>query len=176
MNKLLVSALVSIGLSAAAASLTMAQPAYPSAQPGPQAQQGMRHHQGQRAFRLSSERIEARLAYIRTALKITDAQQPQWNAFADTLRKQAAARDKRMQEWRAQAGQRTERTQPTAISRLERQQQRLAAAAASLSERLAVQKPLYAALSADQKLVADEVLAARGGRGGRHHRGMHRGA
>jgi hypothetical protein len=31
------------------------------------------------------KRIEARLAYLRTALKITDAQQPQWNANADVL-------------------------------------------------------------------------------------------
>ena len=42
------------------------------------------------------------LAYIRTALKITDAQQAQWNAFAETLRNQARGADQRMQEFRAQ--------------------------------------------------------------------------
>ena len=57
--------------------------------------------------RKPSERIEARLAYIRTALKITDAQQAQWNAFAETLRNQARSADQRMQEFRAQREQGT---------------------------------------------------------------------
>ena len=62
----------------------------------------MRQHEGKHAFTKPSERIEARLAYIRTALKITDAQQAQWNAFAETLRNQARSADQRMQEFRAQ--------------------------------------------------------------------------
>jgi len=33
------------------------------------------------------ERVEARLAYLKTALKITDAQQSQWDAFASVMRK-----------------------------------------------------------------------------------------
>lgn len=176
MNKLLVSALVSIDLAATAASLTMAQTPNPSATAGAQTHHGMRHDQAPRAFTLPGERVEARLAYIKTALKITDAQLPQWNAFADSLRKQAAERDQRIKKWRAQAGQRTERQQPTAISRLERRQQFHAAAVVSLNERLAVQRPLYAALSADQNQVADEVLAPRGRHGRSHHRGSYRGA
>jgi hypothetical protein len=102
----------------------------------------MQRFEGKRAFSLPSERVEARLAYIKTALKITDAQQPQWNVFADTLRKQAAEGDKRMQAWRAQAGQRTERQRPTAIARIEREQQRHAAAVVRLNELFAVEKPL----------------------------------
>src|SRR3954467_14413437 len=54
-----------------------------------------------RAFMLPSQRVEARLAYARTALKITDAQQPQWENFANVLRKQARERDQRMQQFRA---------------------------------------------------------------------------
>ena len=171
MNKLLAGALVSIGLTAATASLTMAQTANPSATPGAQAQQGARH---QHSFKLPSERVEARLDYLWKQLGITGAQEPQWNAFADTLRKQAAKRDQRVQEFRAQKG-RTEREKLTAVARLERQQQRLVAAAASTNELLAVQKPLYAALSDEQKQIADKVLVARG-RHGMHHRGFHRGA
>ncbi len=44
------------------------------------------------------ERIEGTLAFYRAELRITDAQQPQWNAFADAVRgaagtlKQAMAR------------------------------------------------------------------------------------
>ena len=176
MNKVLAGALVSIGLSAATASLTMAQTTTPSATPGAQTQQGARHHHAQREFKMPSERAEARLAYLWRELGITSAQEPQWNAFADTLRKQAAERDKRVQEWRAQAAQRTEREKLTAVARLERKQQRLIAAAASMNELLAVQKPLYAALSDEQKQIADKVMVPHGHHGRHHHQRMQRGA
>ena len=174
MNKLLVSALVSMGLAAAAPSLLLAQSAEPTAIEVAQAQPGAQPQHRQRAFSMPSERVEARLAYIRTALKITDAQQPQWNAFADTLRKQASAMDKQVEAWRAQMGQRTKGQQPNAIARLERQQQLHAAAVTRLNERLAVQRPLYAALTDAQKQVADEVLAPRHGQRRFHQGGRHR--
>src|SRR6185437_12925820 len=50
---------------------------------------------------LPSQRAEARLAYIKTALQITPAQTAQWNAFADVVRKQAKARDAKVEEMRA---------------------------------------------------------------------------
>ena len=170
MNKALAGALLSIGLSSAFA-LHAQTGASPAAQP--QAQQGTRHHDGKRAFTQPSERVEARLAYIRTALKITDAQQAQWNAFAETLRNQARAADQRMREFRAQREQGATRERPNAIARLEREQQRHAESATRINERLAVQRPLYAALSTEQKAIADEVLAPRRhgghfGRGGSH--------
>lgn len=174
MNKAMAGALLSIGLSSG---LTVhAQTvAAPAAQPP--AQQGTRNHDAKRAFTQPSERMEARLAYVRTALKITDAQQAQWNAFAETLRNQARAADQRMQELRAQRAQRATSEKPTAIARLEREQQRLAESVTRINERLAVQRPLYAALSTEQKAIADEVLASRGhhGRFFREH-GMHRAA
>ena len=166
MSKTLAGALLLIGLSSAFA-LHAQTGAAPAAQP--QAQQGTRHHDGKRAFTQPSERVEARLAYIRTALKITDAQQAQWNAFAETLRNQARAADQRMQEFRAQREQGATRERPNAIARLEREQQRHAESATRINERLAVQRPLYAALSTEQKAIADEVLAPRrhGGHFGR---------
>lgn len=168
MNKPLVSALLAIGLSSGVIAYAQTGAA-PSAQPSEN--QGMRHHDGKGAFALPSERVEARLAYIRTALKITDAQQAQWNAFAETLRNQAKVADQRMQELRAQ---RAQRERPTAIARLEREQQRHVDAAKRISERLAVQQPLYAALSTEQKAVADKVLAPRGRHGSFGHREPHR--
>jgi periplasmic protein CpxP/Spy len=133
-----------------------------------------------RAFRNPSERVEARLAYIRTALKITDAQQPQWESFANVLRKHARSMDERIQQRRAQAtqgAQRPDRRSFTAIERLERTQQRMAAQSARLNEVLGAAKPLYAALSPEQKQVADQMLARQGQRRGHgHHRGVRRGA
>lgn len=146
-------------------------------------QRAAREH---RAFRMPSERIEARLAYVRTALKITDAQQAQWDAFANVLRTHARDMDQRIQSRRAQreqtAGQRPERPQVGAIERLERQQQRLAQRSARLNEVVTAAKPLYAAFSPEQREIADQMLSREGhrrgphGGGGHHHRGMNRGA
>jgi chromosome segregation ATPase len=168
MNKPLAGALLAIGLSSGFT--VHAQTGTAPAAQSP-ASHGMRHHDGKRAFTLPSERVEARLAYIRTALKITDAQQAQWNAFAETLRNQTRSADQRMQEFRAQREQRGTGERPNAIARLEREQQRYTASLAHVNERLAVQRPLYAALSTEQKAVADEVLAPRGHRGGSFRRG-----
>jgi len=38
---------------------------------------------------MPSEHVEGRIAFLKTELKITDAQLPQWNAFADALRNSA---------------------------------------------------------------------------------------
>ncbi|MDB5927696.1 MAG: hypothetical protein JWN13_6632 [Betaproteobacteria bacterium] len=142
-----------------------------------------------RRFRTPSERVEARLAYARTALKITDAQQPQWENFANVLRKQARAMDQRFQERHArseaarggrgegaQGARRPDGRSVTAIDRLERTQQRMAERSARLNEVLTAAKPLYAALSPEQKQIADGMLAHQGRGGhGQHDRGMNRG-
>ena len=130
----------------------------------------------QRRFRLPSERVEARLAYLHTALKITDAQKAQWDGFASVMRKHASAMDQRIKARFAQGGPQA-RPQLSAIERLERQQQRMQERSARLGEVIAAAKPLYATFSPEQKQTADEMIA-RGGRGGHGHgghRGPHRG-
>jgi hypothetical protein len=170
MNKLMMSTLIAAGL-ATAAPLTMAQPENPSAG-APQSQHVQRHHHGKQAFSLPGERVEARLAYLKTALKITDTQQAQWDAFAGVMRNHAKNADERIKMWKEKTGQRTGHKRPTAIERLERRQERLAAASTRLSELLAVEKPLYAALSPEQQQTADKVLAGRS-HGGFRHNGRH---
>ena len=135
----------------------------------PAAVQGRPGHEA-RPFSRPTERVEARLAYIRTALKITDAQQPQWNAFADGARKLAAEREKTMNEWREKrmAQRQGEHQRPSLIERLGRAQQMHAAAIARLNETLAVLKPLYESLSPEQKKVADVVLVPQRGFGRGH--------
>ena len=124
--------------------------------------------QKQRQARMPSERIEARLDQLKTTLKITDAQQPQWNAFADTLRKQARAADERMKSRRSQAGKGAKPDSMNAIQRLEQRKAFLAAATARTDELLASAKPLYAALSPEQQKIADDLIAKRGDRRARH--------
>lgn len=164
MNKRMMSALIAAGF-VAAVPLSMAQTAHPA--PGAthgQHAKGSDH--GKQAFSLPGERVEARLAYIRTALNITAAQQTQWDNFAGVMRRQAGDADVRIKEHRAKMAANTERKRPNAIERLERQQAFMAAASTRIGERLAVQKPLYAALSPEQRQIADKVLADRGGRRG----------
>jgi hypothetical protein len=169
------------------------------AQPRSSEARGQRPGADRQHFRSASERVEARLAYARTALKITDAQQPQFENLAKVLRKHASDRDQRMQQFRAKweaaraqgqgqrpdgATQRAQRPNVSAIDRLERTQQRMAERSANLNEVIAAAKPLYAVFSPEQKQIADAMLARQGhggpGRQGGHrheqHRGMHRGA
>ena len=157
------------------------------AQAGPQsgAQAPGAQRDARQQMRLPSERVEERLATTKTALKITDAQHTVWENFAGVLRNQARAMDTRFQEFRAkreaaraQGGQAAQRPTMTAIERLEMRQQRLAERQARLNEVITAAKPLYAALSAEQKQIADGMLAqqGKGGHRHKHHRGMHRGA
>ena len=210
MNKVLLATLVSAAFASAAplASAetgdTAAEPTVlaQAAQPGASdAARVQRPAADRQSFRSASERVEARLAYARTALKITDAQQPHWDTLANVMRKHASARDQRMQQMRAKweatrgsqapraegavrDGQRMQRPQVSAIERLERTQQRMTERSARLNEVIAAAKPLYAAFSPEQKQIADAMLARQGhGASGRHgghrhqyHRGMHRGA
>ena len=174
MKKLLVGTLVTASLAAAGASLVLAQTASSGAD-GPRAERlAHQHGHGQHAMRLPSERMEARLAYLKTALKITAAQEVQWNSFADTLRQHARDADERYKARHAQHERGVKRTPLTAIERMERRQARLAAKAERLKKTLTAAKPLYGALSPEQQQIADELVARRG-RGvrqhGRHGRG-----
>ncbi len=177
MSKPITNTLIAVGFVVAAVAPVGAQTATPSTPAGGQVSHmatmhhDMRGHDEKRPFSRPTERVEARLAYIRTALKITDAQQPQWDAFANLLRKEAAEREKQLQEWHARMAQRSEQREhrrPTAIERIEREQQFHATAIRKLNERLEVEKPLYAALTKEQKQIADQLLAPHG------HHGMSR--
>ena len=166
MKKTILSTLVSAALVAAAATPVLAQTGSPGGE-GPHFAQ--RQHEGQRAQRLPSERVETRLERLKTALKITDAQQSQWDAFAATLRKHASEADQRVQKLRAEGAARRESgARPTAIERMERGQQRMALASARMAETLAAAKPLYAALSPEQQKIADDLLTSRRHGGPRH--------
>lgn len=111
---------------------------------------------------LPGRHIEGRIAFMRTELKITDAQQAQWERVAAAMRANAQQRDQQAQQMRAR------RDQPsTAIERMERQAQMAELHAASAKSFAAAFKPLYDSFSADQKKSADELFERRGpGRGG----------
>jgi len=151
MNKVISTALASVFLSAGAASLAIAQTATPAPNaPASSAAPKGEHHVFSHAS--PTERVEQRLSHMKAELKITDAQQAQWDAYANVLRKNTQEREQRHQ------AQPTRGQRLNAVERLERQQTLVTEAAARLNELLAVEKPLYVSLSPEQNKTADKVL------------------
>ena len=144
-----------------AGTAAIAQQAAAPAGPDKHGPWGGHHHM------LPEQMIEARLAYIKTALQITPAQTTQWNAVADVMRKQAKARDEMITAMRAKmdADKGDESKRPDVVERLEHRQKMLATASANTAELIAAVKPLYASLSDSQKEIAGQVL---GGHDGHH--------
>jgi hypothetical protein len=155
MNKLLSRTLVSFSLAAMTASVAIAQTTSSGAPPSAAAPA---HGFMSRPFSRPTERVEAQLAYVRTALKITDAQQSQWDAYANLVRKYAQEMEQWFQARRSAEAGHPMHKRPNAIERLERAQSFLAVATTRINQLLAVEKPLYAALSPEQQKVADVVL------------------
>ena len=162
-----------------AAPFAFAQPAAPSGTAAPH--MTMHHEHAVKP----GEHVDARLAYYKTLLKITPAQEPQWAAVANFAQKQAAKMEADMAAHRPPApvpgqpqGQRPERPAPkNALERLDERQKRTQDMAKSMSEFLTVARPLYTSFSDEQKKKADELFS-RGGFGGgprgEHHRGAPR--
>lgn len=172
MNKLLGGTLVSACLLAFTATAAIAQtPAHMDSRPA--SVHESRH--ADRAFSRPTERVEARLAYVKTALKITDGQQAQWDAYANLVRKYAQDMEQRFKSRQAEGEHgRAQQQRPNAIERLEKAQSFHAEAVTRIGQLLAVQKPLYAVLSPEQQKVADVVLKPHtGSQHGRAMRGRH---
>lgn len=97
--------------------------------------------------------VEGHLAFLKAELHITDAQAPQWTAFADAMRNQATAMQAAMQAMPLPGG-------PVAApDRMERHVAVLSARLDAMKAILAATKPLYAVLSDEQKKTADELMA-----------------
>lgn len=158
-----------LGLGLAVLLGTAAATAYAAAPPAPPAEQGHDAFQARRAADAEA-RLEARLAFVKSRLRITQAQTPQWNAFAAAMRnmrEQATERRQAAPRPGVQNGQRPAGP-PSVLDRLNRAEARLDSAKAHLTTLANAVRPLYAALTDDQKRIADRVLMPRHGR----HRAM----
>ncbi len=101
--------------------------------------------------------VEGRLAFLKTELKITDAQLPLWSKFADALRNNAKTVGKVVQGSAASGGQ-----SATLPDRLATREKFLIARLDALRNLKAAVDPLYAALSDEQKKTADELMTPMG--------------
>jgi LTXXQ motif family protein len=98
-----------------------------------------------------AQHVEGRIAFLRTELKITDDQAPQWNAFAEALRANA----RRMTEMHGMMGQ---GASPSAPERFDRMEKMMAGMLEAVRSTKAALAPLYAVLSDEQKKTADTLL------------------
>ncbi len=103
------------------------------------------------------DRIEGRIAFLRAELRITDAQAPVWNAFADALRAQA----RKLGPMAADQGALTKG--PALLDRLDRQERLLSARLDGVRAIRTALTPLLGALSDEQKKTADELLGSQFG-------------
>ncbi|MGK7865459.1 Spy/CpxP family protein refolding chaperone [Falsiroseomonas sp. E2-1-a4] len=100
------------------------------------------------------DRIEGQLAYFRTELRVTDAQMPQWNAFADAVRTQSQTLRQAYMQAMQSAGQPT-----PAPAQLERRATLLRAQLDATQAIAPATSALYGTLSDEQKRLADELMA-----------------
>ena len=105
--------------------------------------------------------VEGRLAFLKTELKITPAQEPLWDALAQTLR----ANGQKMAELMPMGGTMGRGEVPGLPERLDRQERFLAARLDALRAMQAAVTPLYAAFSEEQKRTADELVGGPMGMG-----------
>jgi hypothetical protein len=101
------------------------------------------------------DRVEGRIAFLRTELKITDKQSAAWNAFADTLRNNA----KSLGEVRASMMSQAETAQQSLVDRLTLQEKWLAARLEGARAMKSALINLTGTLSDDQRKTADQLLA-----------------
>jgi len=97
---------------------------------------------------MMAKHIESRLAFLKTELKITDAQLPLWNAFAQAMRDDASTMPAMP---RPMMGMNKAATLPDKLAAHET----ILAARLESGRRSSL---LYAALTADQKKTADEIM------------------
>jgi hypothetical protein len=109
-----------------------------------------------RADHVRPNRIEGRIAYLKAELKITPAQENQWNAVADVMRRNATARQQLADEMRGR------RDQPmTAVDRLNFRQRWSEVEASNAKSFASTFAALYTRLDDGQKKQADELLSPR---------------
>jgi LTXXQ motif family protein len=123
---------------------------FPAAYPG-------MNERGAMACRMN-EYVDGDLAFLKTELKVTEAQTPQWNIFAQAFRADREKRASLCKDAMEQAKEMKAASLPDAIAMAEDQlSQRLD----SLRAMKAAIQPLYASFSKEQKKTADQIM--RGG-------------
>ncbi|MEK7754127.1 MAG: Spy/CpxP family protein refolding chaperone, partial [Acidobacteriota bacterium] len=115
-------------------------------------------HSGMMGGDMPLKHVEGRLAFLKTELKITSAQEPQWTKFADVVRSTAKSAEGKNAGAAKPAMMQGGMKASTAPDRLAHYEKTLTARLETVRALKAAVDPLYASLSDDQKKVADELL------------------
>jgi hypothetical protein len=118
---------------------------------------GMMPREGGGMDMMPGQHVEGRVAYLKAELGITDAQLPQWNAFADAMRNGAKTMQSTMA---ANMGQGMPATAP---ARSDVMIAMMTARLEAMKSSAAASKALYAVLTDAQKKIADDLLMSRMG-------------
>ena len=111
--------------------------------------------QGASMCAMMSNHIDGRLAYLKTELKITSAEESLWNTYADAARDNAQAMTDRCTAMMGQSGD----TPLSLPERLDRHEVFLEGQLESIRAMNKALKPLYGALSDSQKKAADQLIS-----------------
>ena len=144
----LLASVAAIGLTPALAQNTPA-----SADTGAAAREG--HHHA-RARMMPGQFIDGRIAFLKAQLKITPAQEGEWQKVEAAMRDNAKALDQ------AIATVRQNRDDKNAVERLEMRDQFAKVRSENSDRILAAFKPFYSSLSPDQQKMADQLIGAAG--------------
>lgn len=106
---------------------------------------------------MSPERVEGRIAFIKTELKVSEAQQPLWDAVADALRENARAAKEMMAGMPAGMMSMDPAT-GTPVERIELHERMLSTRLEGLQRLKTALEPFYSSLDGTQKAVADKLL------------------
>jgi protein CpxP len=149
----LFTAVAAIGLAPALAQSAPA-PANSTAAPGE-----ARHHAMERM--MPGQFVDGRIAFLKAQLKITPAQEAQWQQVEAAMRENAKTLDQTITTARQNRGN------MDAVQRLELREQFAKVRVDNDARLLAAFKPLYASLSPEQQQMANQLVGA-------HHHWHHR--
>jgi hypothetical protein len=110
---------------------------------------------------LPSQLVDGRIAFLKAELKITPAQETQWQQVATAMHENATALDQVITTVRQQSGT------MDAVQHLTMREQFAKVRADNEARLLNAFKPLYASLSPEQQQIADALV-------GEHHGWHHR--
>ena len=110
------------------------------------------HHAGARM--MPGQFVDGRIAFLKAQLKITPAQEGQWQKVEAAMRENAKALDQTVASMRQKSGDRN------AVERLEMREQFIKIRAENTGRFLAAFKPLYGSLSPEQQQMADQLIGA----------------
>ncbi|MBN9562765.1 MAG: Spy/CpxP family protein refolding chaperone [Alphaproteobacteria bacterium] len=115
------------------------------------------------------DRVEKRITNLHARLKITPAQEQQWNQFAQVMRDNAKQMDQDYQ-------QRSQRVQEmSALDNMQSYAKLAEAHAQDVQKLVPAFEALYNSMSAEQKHTADQVFRSYAERAHQRHEGHHRG-